>query len=192
MLDADRSDRLLQDLAEAALYQAARQYSLAADDAADHETAAEMRARERMREKALCAAAVAYCAVAGPERSAPPRAGEGVPLGTGREDPLAVPPPEWREPDAETRRVAAQYGPATASRLLRLARVLPPADTLQLLTLMAGVAEETSARDAERAAQTWHRILAHVPGMAPALEAVHAHVATGGECAVCAAHLPPG
>ena len=192
MPDPELSARLRQDLAEASLYQAARQYVAAAGEPSARTSSQEQLARERARERALRAAAAAYCAAIGHA------ALESDQVAGAEAAPRTHVAPEDRErssapaerilpldPDTERALVAARYRPATARRLLHLARVLPEAEALELLALVAGVDEEAGARSTRSEAAVWQRVLAHVPGLARSLEAVREHALDTAECPTC-------
>jgi len=191
MPDPELSARLRQDLAEASLYQAARQYVAAAGEPSARTSSQEQLTRERARERALRASATAYCAAIGHAVSeSDPAAGAEAAPPTHVEigDKERNSPPQRvlpMDPDTERALVAARYSPATARRLLHLARVLPEAEAVELLALVAGVDEEAGARTAGSEAAVWQRVLAHVPGLARSLQAVREHALDAAECPTC-------
>ena len=88
---------------------------------------------------------------------------------------------------ANIRAVGENYSAATAARLTVLAEALPPGQAWQLLDLVTALDNAVSRHAFDDAEDTWPRVLAHVPGPAPALTVVYDHVLhVISPCAVCA------
>ncbi|HEY8340410.1 MAG TPA: hypothetical protein VIK95_11100 [Egibacteraceae bacterium] len=85
------------------------------------------------------------------------------------------------------RYVAATCSPDLTARVVALAATLSDEQIETLLELWRAIDDRAVALGVEQELATWQRILAHLPGLAPALEAIRAHVLEVEQpCAVCA------
>jgi hypothetical protein len=85
------------------------------------------------------------------------------------------------------RYVAATCSPDLTARVVALAATLSDEQVETLLELWRAIDDRAVALGVEQELATWQRILAHLPGLAPALEAIRAHVLEVEQpCAVCA------
>jgi hypothetical protein len=82
--------------------------------------------------------------------------------------------------------------PELAMRALALASQLPDAQIEALLALLRAMDDRAVATQTDEEDATWQGILAHVPGLAPSLEVIRAHVqgveapcSAAGACALC-------
>ena len=102
---------------------------------------------------------------------------------------------DWPAPDdfpGMLRAVSEQYPAAVRDLLVPLAEGLPPGEALELLDLVTALDTAVSRRTYDDAEDTWQRILAHLPGLAPALQLVHDHVVhLISPCAICAPEGEP-
>jgi len=81
---------------------------------------------------------------------------------------------------------AAQFSPALGARLAALAHALPAAQARALLALARDISSETYAETCDGLERNWEQVLAHVPGLAPALQLVEDHVlGLRSPCPVC-------
>jgi hypothetical protein len=72
--------------------------------------------------------------------------------------------------------VAEQYPPELALRLLTFASTLPEAQAQSFLELLRAVDDAVTARAAEHEQVSWQQLVTHLPGLAPTLELLRAHV----------------
>jgi hypothetical protein len=95
---------------------------------------------------------------------------------TAHATPVSAAPPPSSSFRAFLRYVTAALAPEMALRALTLASELSDAQVEALLALLQALDDRavTAQTDAENA--TWQAILAHLPGLAPSLEVIRAHV----------------
>jgi hypothetical protein len=74
------------------------------------------------------------------------------------------------------RYVIERYPPELALRLLSFASTLPEDQARSFLDLLREVDDAATARAALQERAHWERLVAHLPGLAPALDLLRAHV----------------
>ena len=109
---------------------------------------------------------------------------------TQAEEQRPTPPPRTAALRAVLRYATTAFPPDLAVRALSLAGKLPDEDIEILLDLWTAVDDRAVTAGADWERQTWERILAHVPGLAPALNMIRAHVLEEEPtCAACGCQL---
>jgi hypothetical protein len=87
---------------------------------------------------------------------------------------------------AEQAAQRASYSPDINRRIIALATALPEAQAREFLALLFVVVNDTDASMFEACHQDWKQVLAHLPGLATALELVMQHVrGTFRDCPCC-------
>ena len=79
------------------------------------------------------------------------------------------------------------YPPELRARIVALAETLTPTQADELLGIVAAVDSAIQAATYRADDETWRRVLAHFPGLAPALDVVWSHV----HCLAGPCDLPP-